>query len=118
MWRRVGTVLLTICAVSAVPAARADEGDVIGLPDSAFSDDDLAATSAPPPDSPVDRERRLLALGVDQGLHRRPPQRIDTPAWMRPPFEGAVLALAGEDFPFGGPPPESIDIILMSSPTP
>jgi hypothetical protein len=117
VWRKVG-LLLTMWAVSiAVSAAKAD--DLVGLPDGEFSEGDLAATSVPPPDSAVDGERqRLLAMGADQGLHRRQPQRIDTPAWMRSPFEGAVLALAGEDFPLGSPPPESVDIILMSLPDP
>jgi hypothetical protein len=118
MWRKVGTVLLTIWSVSAaVAAAGADEGDLSGLPDREFSADDLAATSVPPPDAAVEEEQhRLLALGADQGLHRRQPQRIDTPAWTRSPFEGVVRGLASESF--GGPPPDSVDIILMSLPDP
>jgi hypothetical protein len=118
MRRKLGLALLTIWTVAAVAAAaQADQGDLIGLPDAEVSNDDLAATSVPPPDAAADgTQRRLLALGADQGLNRRPPQRIDTPAWILPPFENIVLGLA-QDTPLG-PPPEPVEIILTTLPDP
>ncbi len=120
MRRKLDLALLTMMwmASAVVAAAQADQGDLIGLPDAEVSDDDLAATSVPPPDSAADgTQQRLLALGADQGLNRRLPQRIDTPAWVLPPFENIVLGLAGQDTPFG-PPPEPVEILLTTLPDP
>jgi hypothetical protein len=119
MRRRVGTILLTLWTASVAGPLAAVADDLSGLPNGAFSEGDLAATSAPPPDAAVeDEQQRLLAMGADQGMSRRPPQRIDTPAWTLSPFEGVVRGLVGEDFPLGGPPPESVELILMSLPDP
>jgi hypothetical protein len=117
MWRRLGKVLFLVWTASAIVTAAVADDLVIGLPDGEFSADDLAATAVPPAGAVVEEEQQRL-LGADQGLSRRPPQRIDTPAWVRPPFEGVVRGLAGEDFPFDGPPPASVDLIVGSLPDP